>query len=126
MSTKPETAMTKQRLRQDPCAANCPLHSSTITTTCSPFMDIMPRGDGQCLVISQDHRRATGSRCGARSCSFRRRGGPDDRTRANEGFEADALPSRIQRTRSDRVGFHLHVDVIPRFETAFPLRPHTE
>ncbi len=88
------------------------------------FMDIMPRGDGHCLVIPKRPARnildvspedlasvmATVQKVSAA---------------AIEAFGADGLTIRqFNEQAGGQVVFHLHVHIIPRFE-GVKLRPHT-
>lgn len=88
------------------------------------FMDIMPRGDGHCLVIPKRPARnildvspedlasvmATVQKVSAA---------------AIEAFGADGLTiQQFNEQAGGQVVFHLHVHIIPRFE-GVKLRPHT-
>ena len=88
------------------------------------FMDIMPRGDGHCLVIPKRPARnildvspedlasvmATVQKVSAA---------------AIEAFGADGLTiQQFNESAGGQVVFHLHVHIIPRFE-GVKLRPHT-
>jgi len=88
------------------------------------FMDIMPRGDGHCLVIPKRPARnildvspedlasvmATVQKVSAA---------------AIEAFSADGLTiQQFNEQAGGQVVFHLHVHIIPRFE-GVKLRPHT-
>ena len=88
------------------------------------FMDIMPRGDGHCLVIPKRPARnildvspedlasvmATVQKVSAA---------------AIEAFGADGLTiQQFNEQAGGQVVFHLHVHIIPRFE-GIKLRPHT-
>ncbi len=88
------------------------------------FMDIMPRGDGHCLVIpkapsrnildvSEDSLAAV-----ARTTQKLARA-------VKTAFSADGVTvQQFNETAGGQVVFHLHVHVIPRFE-GVALKPHT-
>lgn len=88
------------------------------------FMDIMPRGDGHCLVIpkapsrnildvSEDSLAAV-----ARTTQKLARA-------VVKAFAADGVTvQQFNETAGGQVVFHLHVHVIPRFE-GVALKPHT-
>ncbi len=88
------------------------------------FMDIMPRGDGHCLVIpkapsrnildvSEDSLAAV-----ARTTQKLARA-------VVKAFSADGVTvQQFNETAGGQVVFHLHVHVIPRFE-GVALKPHT-
>ena len=88
------------------------------------FMDIMPRGDGHCLVIPKAKVRNIFD-------------APDDvlaklypavakvSRAVKQAFEADGLTiQQFNEPAGGQVVFHMHVHVIPRFEDV-KLRPHT-
>lgn len=88
------------------------------------FMDIMPRGDGHCLVIPKQPARnildvepeslaavASTTQKLARACM--------------KAFSADGVTiQQFNELAGGQVVFHLHVHVIPRFD-GVPLKPHT-
>ncbi|MCO5072887.1 MAG: HIT family protein [Rhizobiaceae bacterium] len=88
------------------------------------FMDIMPRGDGHCLVIPKQPARnildvepaslaavASTTQKLARACM--------------KAFSADGVTiQQFNESAGGQVVFHLHVHVIPRFD-GVPLKPHT-
>lgn len=88
------------------------------------LMDIMPRGDGHCLVLP---------RASARNILDAR---PEDLAHVAvttqkvaravvKAFDADGVTvQQFNEPAGGQVVFHLHVHVIPRFE-GIPLRPHT-
>lgn len=88
------------------------------------FMDIMPRGDGHCLVIPKAQVRNIMD-------------APDDvivtlfpavakvARAASVAFNADGLTiQQFNEPAGGQVVFHLHVHIIPRFQ-GVKLRPHT-
>lgn len=88
------------------------------------FMDIMPRGDGHCLVIPKEPSRnildvAPGSLAAVAATTQRL-------ARAVvKAFSADGVTvQQFNEKAGGQVVFHLHVHVIPRFE-GVALRPHT-
>lgn len=88
------------------------------------FMDIMPRGDGHCLVLPKAPSRNIFDV------------DPQDLARVMEttqkvaravlkAFDADGVTiQQFNEPAGGQVVFHLHVHVIPRFE-GVTLRPHT-
>lgn len=88
------------------------------------FMDIMPRGDGHCLVLPKAPSRNMFDV------------DPQDLARVMEtvqkiaravltAFDADGVTvQQFNEPAGGQVVFHLHVHVIPRF-TGVALRPHT-
>lgn len=88
------------------------------------FMDIMPRGEGHCLVIPKTPARnlldATPEQLAevARATQFVARA-------AMKAFGADGVTiQQFNEPAGGQVVFHLHVHVIPRFD-GVALRPHT-
>ena len=87
------------------------------------FMDIMPRGDGHCLVIPKE---------GARNILDVK---PDSLNATMQtvqmvakavmkAFDADGVTiQQFNETAGGQVVFHLHFHVIPRFD-GVPLKPH--
>lgn len=88
------------------------------------FMDIMPRGDGHCLVIPKapvrnilDADDAVLSKLYPAVATVARA--------ARKAFAADGLTiQQFNEPAGGQVVFHMHVHVIPRF-TGVSLRPHT-
>ena len=88
------------------------------------FMDIMPRGDGHCLVIPKKPSRniidvEAGSLAAVAATTQRL-------ARAVvKAFGADGLTvQQFNEEAGGQVVFHLHVHVLPRF-TGVKLKPHT-
>lgn len=88
------------------------------------IMDIMPRGDGHCLVIPKAPSRnildVTPASLAAVAATTQKL------ARAVKiAFDAHGVTvQQFNETAGGQVVFHLHVHVIPRFE-GVPLRPHT-
>lgn len=88
------------------------------------FMDIMPRGDGHCLVIPKapvrnilDADDAVLSKLYPAVATVARA--------ARKAFAADGLTiQQFNEPAGGQVVFHMHVHVIPRF-AGVSLRPHT-
>ena len=88
------------------------------------FMDIMPRGDGHCLVIPKapvrnilDASDAVLSKLYPAISKVARA--------AKVAFDADGLTvQQFNEQAGGQIVFHMHVHVIPRFE-GVKLRPHT-
>jgi histidine triad (HIT) family protein len=88
------------------------------------FMDIMPRGDGHCLVIPKKPSRnildvdADSLAAVARTTQTLARA-------VLKAFSADGVTvQQFNEPAGGQVVFHLHVHVIPRFE-GVSLRPHS-
>jgi histidine triad (HIT) family protein len=88
------------------------------------FMDIMPRGDGHCLVIPKKPSRnildveATDLAAVMATVQVLARA-------VTKAFSADGVTiQQFNEPAGGQVVFHLHVHVIPRFE-GVTLRPHT-
>ena len=88
------------------------------------FMDIMPRGDGHCLVIPKKPSRtildveATDLAAVMATAQLLARA-------VTRAFSADGVTiQQFNEPAGGQVVFHLHVHVIPRFE-GVKLRPHT-
>lgn len=88
------------------------------------FMDIMPRGDGHCLVIPKTPARnifdiePDALAKLARSVQIVSRA-------AKSGMGADGLTiQQFNESAGGQVVFHIHVHIIPRW-TGVALRPHT-
>lgn len=88
------------------------------------FMDIMPRGDGHCLVIPKKPSRnifdvdADSLAAVARTTQKLARA-------VVKAFSADGVTvQQFNEPAGGQVVFHLHVHVIPRFE-GISLRPHS-
>jgi histidine triad (HIT) family protein len=88
------------------------------------LMDIMPRGDGHCLVIPKKASRnildVDAASLSAVMATVQKL------ARATKAaFEADGVTiQQFNETAGGQVVFHLHFHVIPRFE-GVSLRPHT-
>ena len=88
------------------------------------FMDIMPRGDGHCLVIPKTPSRnildvepASLSAVAATTQKLARA--------VVKAFSADGVTvQQFNEAAGGQVVFHLHVHIIPRFE-GVSLKPHT-
>ena len=88
------------------------------------FMDIMPRGDGHCLVIPKKPSRnildvepANLSAVAATTQKLARA--------VVKAFSADGVTvQQFNEAAGGQVVFHLHVHIIPRFE-GVSLKPHT-
>lgn len=88
------------------------------------IMDIMPRGDGHCLVIPKapcrnilDVDESTLARVAATTQTLARA--------VIKAFDADGVTiQQFNEPAGGQVVFHLHVHVIPRFD-GIALRPHT-
>lgn len=101
-----------------------PCHKVYETDAVLAFMDIMPRGDGHCLVIPKAPARnlldaspqqlaevAQATQIVARA--------------AMKAFGADGCTiQQFNESAGGQVVFHLHVHVIPRFE-GVAMKPHT-
>lgn len=88
------------------------------------FMDIMPRGDGHCLVIpKQPSRNIFDVEPDSLAAVYRT---VRKLTRAAvKAFDADgATIQQFNETAGGQIVFHLHVHVIPRFD-GIPLKPHS-
>lgn len=88
------------------------------------FMDIMPRGDGHCLVIPKKPSRnlldTDVETLGVVQATVKKVG-----IAVMKAFSADGLTvQQFNEPAGGQVVFHLHVHVIPRFD-GVKLRPHT-
>jgi len=88
------------------------------------IMDIMPRGDGHCLVLPKAPARnvldATPQSLAAVSKTVQRMA-----RACKKAFDADGITiQQFNESAGGQVVFHLHVHVIPRFE-GVKMRPHT-
>jgi len=88
------------------------------------FMDIMPRGDGHCLVIPKKPARnildADAESLAAVIATTQKLA-----RAAVKAFSADGVTvQQFNEPAGGQVVFHLHVHVIPRFE-GVALKPHT-
>lgn len=88
------------------------------------FMDIMPRGDGHCLVIPKEPSRnlldVAPDSLAAVMATVQKVG-----RAAVRAFAADGLTvQQFNEAAGGQIIFHFHVHVIPRFE-GVKLRPHT-
>ena len=88
------------------------------------IMDIMPRGDGHCLVIPKAPARNILDVEPASLAAVAR----TTQTLARavvKAFDSDGVTvQQFNESAGGQVVFHLHVHVIPRFE-GVPMRPHT-
>ncbi len=101
-----------------------PCHKVYETDHVLAFMDIMPRGDGHCLVIPKGPARnlldATPEQL-ARVVEATQ----TVARAAMRAFEADGVTvQQFNERAGGQVVFHLHVHVIPRHE-GIPLKPHS-
>ena len=88
------------------------------------FMDIMPRGDGHCLVIPKKPSRNILD-VDADSLAAVMRTTQKIARAAVKAFSADGVTvQQFNEPAGGQVVFHLHVHVIPRFE-GVSLRPHS-
>ena len=88
------------------------------------FMDIMPRGDGHCLVLPKKPSRNIFD-VDADSLGAVMRTTQKLAKAAMRAFSADGVTvQQFNEPAGGQVVFHLHVHVIPRFE-GVALRPHT-
>lgn len=88
------------------------------------LMDIMPRGDGHCLVIpKKPSRNILDVEPDSLAAVMRT---TQKLARAvTKAFSADGVTvQQFNESAGGQVVFHLHVHVIPRFE-GVPLKPHT-
>ncbi len=88
------------------------------------FMDIMPRGDGHCLVIPKKPARnildADDEMLGQVYATVRKISNA-----AMKAFGADGLTiQQFNEQAGGQIVYHLHVHVIPRFD-GVRMRPHT-
>lgn len=88
------------------------------------FMDIMPRGDGHCLVIPKQPSRNILD-VDAESLSAVMATTQKLARAVLKAFSADGVTvQQFNEPAGGQVVFHLHVHIIPRFE-GVSLRPHT-
>ena len=88
------------------------------------FMDIMPRGDGHCLVIPKAPARNILD-VGADSLAAVMRTTQKLSRAVMVAFSADGVTvQQFNEPAGGQVVFHLHVHILPRFE-GVALRPHT-
>lgn len=88
------------------------------------FMDIMPRGDGHCLVIPKKPARNLLD-VEADSLAAVMRTVQKVSRAAVKAFDADGLTvQQFNEAAGGQIVFHLHVHILPRFE-GVKLRPHT-
>ncbi|MFC5583520.1 HIT family protein [Nitratireductor kimnyeongensis] len=88
------------------------------------FMDIMPRGDGHCLVIPKKPSRNILD-VEPESLAAVMRTVQKLVRAAKAAFDADGVTiQQFNEAAGGQVVFHLHVHIIPRFESV-ALRPHT-
>lgn len=88
------------------------------------LMDIMPRGDGHCLVLPKKPSRNLLD-VDADSLAAVARTTQKMAIAVKSAFSADGVTvQQFNETAGGQVVFHLHVHVIPRFE-GVALKPHT-
>jgi histidine triad (HIT) family protein len=88
------------------------------------FMDIMPRGDGHCLVIPKQPSRNILDADPDTLATLIRVVQKVSRAVA-KAFSADGVTvQQFNEPAGGQIVFHLHFHIIPRFE-GVPLRPHT-
>lgn len=88
------------------------------------FMDIMPRGDGHCLVIPKKPARNILD-ADTDSLAATMRTAQKLARAVMKAFAADGVTlQQFNEEAGGQVVFHLHVHVIPRFD-GVALRPHT-
>jgi histidine triad (HIT) family protein len=88
------------------------------------IMDIMPRGDGHCLVIPKAPSRNILD-VGADSLAKVMETTQKMARAVIKAFGADGVTiQQFNESAGGQVVFHLHVHVIPRFD-GIPLKPHT-
>lgn len=88
------------------------------------FMDVMPRGDGHCLVIPKKPSRNILD-IDEESLAAVARTTQKIARAAVKAFSADGVTvQQFNEQAGGQVVFHLHVHILPRFE-GIALRPHT-
>ncbi len=88
------------------------------------FMDIMPRGDGHCLVIPKTPARNWLDASPQQLAAVAEAAQTIARA-AMKAFGADGITiQQFNEAAGGQVVFHLHVHIIPRFD-GVALRPHT-
>lgn len=88
------------------------------------FMDIMPRGDGHCLVIPKKPARNLLDVDAGSLAAVMRTVQKVSRA-AVKAFNADGLTvQQFNEAAGGQIVFHLHVHILPRFD-GVKLRPHT-
>lgn len=88
------------------------------------FMDIMPRGDGHCLVVPKAPSRNILD-VEPESLAAVMRTVQKLARAVMKAFSADGVTvQQFNESAGGQVVFHLHVHIIPRFE-GVPLQPHT-
>ncbi|MGI9353897.1 MAG: HIT family protein [Rhizobiaceae bacterium] len=88
------------------------------------MMDIMPRGDGHCLVLPKKPARNIFD-IDEESLAAVSRTTQKVARAAREAFGADGMTiQQFSEPAGGQIVFHIHVHVIPRFE-GIKLRPHT-
>ena len=101
-----------------------PAHKLYEDDTTFAFMDIMPRGDGHCLVIPKKPSRnildVDAESLAAVAATTQRLA-----RAVVKAFSADGVTLlQFNESAGGQVVFHLHVHIIPRFE-GVTLRPHS-
>lgn len=88
------------------------------------IMDIMPRGDGHCLVLPKRPARNVLDADDAMLASIAKTTAKMART-VKKAFDADGVTiQQFNESAGGQVVFHLHVHIIPRFEGE-KMKPHT-
>jgi len=124
MSTKPETAYDDSNVFAKILRGELPCHKVYENDDVLAFMDIMPRGDGHCLVIPKTPARNWLDASPQQLASVAEAAQTIARA-AMKGFKADGITiQQFNEPAGGQVVFHLHVHVIPRFD-GVALRPHT-
>jgi histidine triad (HIT) family protein len=88
------------------------------------IMDIMPRGDGHCLVLPKRPARNVLDADDAMLAAVAKTTTKMART-VKKAFDADGVTiQQFNESAGGQVVFHLHVHIIPRFEGE-KMKPHT-
>ncbi len=88
------------------------------------IMDIMPRGDGHCLVIPKRPARNVLDADDALLAAVSKTTGLTARA-VMKAFGADGVTiQQFNETAGGQVVFHLHVHIVPRFD-GIKMKPHT-
>ncbi|HMB09975.1 HIT family protein [Saliniramus sp.] len=124
MSTQPETAYDDSNVFAKILRGELPCHKVYENDDVLAFMDIMPRGDGHCLVIPKTPARNWLDASAQQLASVAEAAQLVARA-VMKAFKADGITiQQFNEPAGGQVVFHLHVHVIPRFD-GVPLRPHT-
>ena len=126
MSTKPETAYDDSNVFAKILRGELPCHRVYENDDVLAFMDIMPRGDGHCLVIPKTPARNWLDASPQQLASVAEAAQTIARA-AMKGFEADGITiQQFNEPAGGQVVFHLHVHVIPRFDRRAPASAYGE